>query len=123
MVVEDTSAPPKKKKAKKETAAAAKKAAAAAAAAAIVAAAASAVVVTAAAAAASSASASSSSRGSANGAPRGTLIVCPLSVLSNWSTQIESYLAEGAVSVYVYHGSDRERRPSVLQQYDIVITR
>ena len=110
---EDTSAPPKKKKAKKVSAAAAKKAAAAAAAA-------TAVMV---AAPSASSSAPSHSQGQSNGAPRGTLIVCPLSVLSNWSTQIESYLAEGAVSVYVYHGTDRVRDPAVLRQYDVVITR
>ena len=97
------------------SAAAAKKAAAAAAAAT--------AVMVAAPSASSSAPSHSQGQSQSNGAPRGTLIVCPLSVLSNWSTQIESYLAEGAVSVYVYHGTDRVRDPAVLRQYDVVITR
>jgi SWI/SNF-related matrix-associated actin-dependent regulator of chromatin subfamily A3 len=46
----------------------------------------------AAAAAAAAAAGAGSSPPAADG-PRGTLIVCPLSVLSNWQTQIEEHTA------------------------------
>ncbi|KAI7841955.1 hypothetical protein COHA_004482 [Chlorella ohadii] len=57
----------------------------------------------------------------AAGGPRGTLIVCPLSVVSNWQMQIEEHTA-GNLSVCVYHGPDRDKRVSVLSQYDVVLT-
>lgn len=38
---------------------------------------------------------------------RCTLIVCPVSVLSNWSDQISQFVAPGVLSVQLYHGSDR----------------
>lgn len=38
---------------------------------------------------------------------RCTLIVCPVSVLSNWTDQISQFVAPGVLSVELYHGSDR----------------
>ena len=55
------------------------------------------------------------------GSPRGTLIVCPLSVLDNWRQQLEAHTA-GGLSLLVYHGADRDRRASALGQHDVVIT-
>ncbi|KFO91269.1 Helicase-like transcription factor, partial [Buceros rhinoceros silvestris] len=55
--------------------------------------------------------------------PRATLIVCPLSVLSNWIDQFEQHIHEDFhVNVYVYYGSDRSKDPSVLSEQDVVLT-
>ncbi|XP_064313817.1 helicase-like transcription factor isoform X2 [Phalacrocorax carbo] len=55
--------------------------------------------------------------------PRATLIVCPLSVLSNWIDQFEQHIHEDFhVNIYVYYGSDRSKDPSVLSEQDIVLT-
>ncbi|XP_064021634.1 helicase-like transcription factor isoform X3 [Pogoniulus pusillus] len=55
--------------------------------------------------------------------PRATLIVCPLSVLSNWIDQFEQHIHQDFhVSVYVYYGSDRSKDPSVLSKQDVVLT-
>ncbi|CAG8528954.1 2272_t:CDS:10 [Cetraspora pellucida] len=53
---------------------------------------------------------------------RGTLIVCPLSTVSNWEEQLSSHVQEGALSLYVYHGGARISDPSLLVNYDVVIT-
>lgn len=37
--------------------------------------------------------------GSGAGGPIGTLVVCPMSVLSNWETQLEEHVKEGALKV------------------------
>ncbi|XP_054022731.1 helicase-like transcription factor [Dryobates pubescens] len=55
--------------------------------------------------------------------PRATLIVCPLSVLSNWMDQFEQHIHQDfQVKVYVYYGSDRSKDPSVLSEQDVVLT-
>ncbi|NXS96035.1 HLTF factor, partial [Jacana jacana] len=55
--------------------------------------------------------------------PRATLIVCPLSVLSNWIDQFEEHIhPDFHVNIYVYYGSDRSKDPSVLSEQDIVLT-
>ncbi|NXK20046.1 HLTF factor, partial [Arenaria interpres] len=55
--------------------------------------------------------------------PRATLIVCPLSVLSNWIDQFEQHIHQDfCVNIYVYYGSDRSKDPSVLSEQDIVLT-
>ncbi|NWX48779.1 HLTF factor, partial [Steatornis caripensis] len=55
--------------------------------------------------------------------PRATLIVCPLSVLSNWIDQFEQHIhGDFRVNIYVYYGSDRSKDPSVLSEQDIVLT-
>ncbi|KFP36238.1 Helicase-like transcription factor, partial [Chlamydotis macqueenii] len=55
--------------------------------------------------------------------PRATLIVCPLSVLSNWIDQFEQHIHQDfRVNIYVYYGSDRSKDPSVLSVQDIVLT-
>ncbi|KAM6258211.1 helicase-like transcription factor [Porphyrio hochstetteri] len=58
-----------------------------------------------------------------DGSPRATLVVCPLSVLSNWIDQFEQHIHPGFhVNVYVYYGSDRSKDPSVLSEQDVVLT-
>ncbi|EKM54585.1 uncharacterized protein PHACADRAFT_197015 [Phanerochaete carnosa HHB-10118-sp] len=53
---------------------------------------------------------------------RTTLIVVPLSVLSNWEKQIEDHVREGALSYCVYYGTGRKMTPEELKKYDIVLT-
>lgn len=54
---------------------------------------------------------------------RATLIICPLSVLSNWIDQFEQHVRPNVkLSVYLYYGSDRSRDPSFLSSQDIVVT-
>ncbi|CAI5534475.1 unnamed protein product [Closterium sp. Naga37s-1] len=67
-----------------------------------------------------------SSTGAADGVQgeqsRATLVVCPLSVLSNWTAQLAEHVAPGALSYYVYHGAERVRDPSFLSGFDLVFT-
>ncbi|KAF8527760.1 SNF2 family N-terminal domain-containing protein [Gautieria morchelliformis] len=51
-----------------------------------------------------------------------TLIVVPLSVLSNWKTQIAEHCASGAITSHVYYDSGRNLAPQDLPEFDVVIT-
>lgn len=53
-----------------------------------------------------------------------TLIVCPLSVMSNWSGQISTHMhQQKALNIYIYHGSGRlQMKAEDFSQYDVVIT-
>ncbi|CAG8482035.1 6832_t:CDS:10, partial [Cetraspora pellucida] len=51
-----------------------------------------------------------------------TLIVAPLSILGNWVDQINTHVKPGALSVYVFHGPNRNSSPSFLSSHDVVIT-
>ncbi|XP_028650528.2 helicase-like transcription factor isoform X1 [Erpetoichthys calabaricus] len=54
---------------------------------------------------------------------RATLIICPLSVISNWLDQFEQHIRpEVNLNVYVYHGSERKRDPAFLSKQDVVLT-
>ncbi|KAJ3200332.1 hypothetical protein HDU67_002141, partial [Dinochytrium kinnereticum] len=53
---------------------------------------------------------------------KATLIVCPLSVISNWCDQIQQHLVPKTVSWHVYHGKDRIENVDELSNFDIVIT-
>ncbi|KAF6726278.1 Helicase-like transcription factor [Oryzias melastigma] len=54
---------------------------------------------------------------------RATLIVCPLSVLSNWLDQFEQHIdPDVKLNVYLYYGSDRNRNKKFLSSQDVVIT-
>ncbi|KAG8893962.1 hypothetical protein FRB99_001605, partial [Tulasnella sp. 403] len=50
-----------------------------------------------------------------------TLIVAPLSVMSNWIAQIQEHVAK-QLRVYQYHGNKRRISAQKLAEYDIVIT-
>ncbi|GFP98264.1 uncharacterized ATP-dependent helicase c23e6.02 [Phtheirospermum japonicum] len=55
--------------------------------------------------------------------PAGTLIVCPTSVLRQWSQELVNKVApEADLSVLVYHGSNRTKDPVELAKYDVVVT-
>ncbi|KAG2423298.1 hypothetical protein HXX76_015447 [Chlamydomonas incerta] len=53
--------------------------------------------------------------------PRGTLIVCPVSVMSNWAQQLQEHTA-GNLTVYQYHGAERSSSPKLLAAQDVVLT-
>ncbi|KAL8187859.1 UNVERIFIED_CONTAM: hypothetical protein K2H54_057208, partial [Gekko kuhli] len=54
---------------------------------------------------------------------RATLIVCPLSVLSNWTDQLEQHIDPAVhLNTYVYYGSERSKDPAILSRQDIVLT-
>nr|POE85401.1 putative swi/snf-related matrix-associated actin-dependent regulator [Quercus suber] len=51
-----------------------------------------------------------------------TLIVCPKSVMSNWTQQITAHVKRDTFQVYSYHGSSRITDIDTLAQYDIILT-
>jgi SNF2 family DNA or RNA helicase len=53
---------------------------------------------------------------------KGTLIVCPTSVLSNWTEQINTHVIPGKLRYYVYHGPGRITDVEQLAKYDVVFT-
>uniref|UniRef100_A0AAY4AEU6 Helicase-like transcription factor n=1 Tax=Denticeps clupeoides TaxID=299321 RepID=A0AAY4AEU6_9TELE len=54
---------------------------------------------------------------------RATLIICPLSVLSNWLDQFEQHVRFGEnLSVYLYYGTERCRDHNFLSRQDVVLT-
>nr|XP_025036939.1 helicase-like transcription factor isoform X1 [Pelodiscus sinensis] len=54
---------------------------------------------------------------------RTTLIICPLSVLSNWIDQFEQHIRpDVCLNIYVYYGPDRSKDPVFLSKQDVVLT-
>ena len=54
--------------------------------------------------------------------PRTTLIVCPLSVMSNWEDQIAAH-TDGSLTVVRYHGPNRRSiKPADMADADVVVT-
>ncbi|KAJ5960973.1 Helicase C-terminal [Penicillium vulpinum] len=53
---------------------------------------------------------------------RTTLLVVPLSAVSNWVTQIKDHLKPRSISYYVFHGPSRTSDFNELAEFDIVIT-
>jgi SWI/SNF-related matrix-associated actin-dependent regulator of chromatin subfamily A3 len=54
-------------------------------------------------------------------APKTTLIVCPVSVMSNWTTQINDHVRENTLRVEIYHGPGRHDLLSNLNDIDVLI--
>ncbi|KAL9225619.1 hypothetical protein vseg_001521 [Gypsophila vaccaria] len=52
----------------------------------------------------------------------GSLIVCPMTLLSQWKAEIETHAQPGSLSVYVHYGQGRSRDAKLLSQQDVVIT-
>jgi SWI/SNF-related matrix-associated actin-dependent regulator of chromatin subfamily A3 len=48
--------------------------------------------------------------------------VAPLSVLSNWETQVKEHIAPGALTSCTYYGTGRNLSAAELKKYDIIIT-
>ncbi|KAF3843522.1 hypothetical protein F7725_002371 [Dissostichus mawsoni] len=53
---------------------------------------------------------------------KGTLIICPASLVHHWKMEIDRRLKAGMLSVCLYHGPNRERSAKVLAGYDVVVT-
>lgn len=53
---------------------------------------------------------------------KSTLLVSPLSAVKNWEDQIKEHLEPGALTYYVYHGTNRTQNVYELSKYDIVLT-
>ncbi|XP_040190068.1 transcription termination factor 2 [Rana temporaria] len=53
---------------------------------------------------------------------RGTLIICPASLIHHWKKEVERRVSDGKLRVYLYHGPNRESDTRLLAQYDIVVT-
>jgi len=52
---------------------------------------------------------------------RGTLVICPVSLVGQWVSEAKSKLKEPGL-VYSYHGTNRKRDPTVLAANSIVVT-
>uniref|UniRef100_A0A6P7GUY4 Transcription termination factor 2 n=1 Tax=Diabrotica virgifera virgifera TaxID=50390 RepID=A0A6P7GUY4_DIAVI len=52
----------------------------------------------------------------------GTLIVCPASLLNQWSRELEVRTTRGLASCEIYHGPRREKKAKRLAKYDMVVT-
>ena len=53
---------------------------------------------------------------------KATLIVAPLSTVSNWEEQLTTHIKPGVLSTYIYHGTNREGSISKLAEYDCIVT-
>jgi SNF2 family DNA or RNA helicase len=53
---------------------------------------------------------------------KSTLLVAPLSTISNWEEQISTHIKPGALSYYIYHGGNRINDVNELAKFDMVIT-
>lgn len=53
---------------------------------------------------------------------KATLLVCPLSTITNWEEQIKQHIRPGAISYHIYHGPHRVKDLDQLVKYDLVIT-
>lgn len=51
-----------------------------------------------------------------------TLLICPLSTITNWEEQIKAHIKPGQLTYYIYHGSNRIKDPKRLAEFDIVLT-
>ncbi|XP_068186181.1 transcription termination factor 2 isoform X2 [Antennarius striatus] len=51
-----------------------------------------------------------------------TLIICPASLVHHWKREIDRHVKAARLSVYLYHGSNREKRAKVLADHDVVVT-
>ncbi|GAA5843841.1 hypothetical protein JCM3766R1_005942 [Sporobolomyces carnicolor] len=51
-----------------------------------------------------------------------TLIVCPLSVASNWTDQFQQHVGKKRLKWHFYHGEGRELTKKQLREFDVVIS-
>lgn len=52
----------------------------------------------------------------------GTLVVCPATLINQWSGELEQRTKRGLASCELYHGPRRETKPKRLAGYDLVVT-
>lgn len=53
---------------------------------------------------------------------RATLLVCPLSTITNWEEQIKQHIKPETFKYHIYHGSSRIKDVKKLADFDLVIT-
>ncbi|XP_070831611.1 transcription termination factor 2 [Chaetodon trifascialis] len=53
---------------------------------------------------------------------KGTLIICPASLVHHWKREIDRHVKATKLTVYLYHGPNRERSAEVLADHDVVVT-
>ncbi|CAN6251747.1 unnamed protein product [Urochloa humidicola] len=52
----------------------------------------------------------------------GNLIICPMTLISQWKAEIEAHTKPGTVNIYVHYGQNRPKEASFIGQSDIVLT-
>ncbi|XP_051143259.1 DNA repair protein RAD5A isoform X2 [Andrographis paniculata] len=50
------------------------------------------------------------------------LIICPMTLIGQWKTEIETHAQAGALSLYVHYGQSRSQDAKVLAQSSVVLT-
>ncbi|KAL5594693.1 hypothetical protein BROUX41_001609 [Berkeleyomyces rouxiae] len=53
---------------------------------------------------------------------RATLLVCPLSTITNWEEQIKAHIKPDGLTYYIYHGAHRIKDVEKLADYDLILT-
>eukprot|EP00026_Physarum_polycephalum_P000815 Phypoly_transcript_00816.p1 GENE.Phypoly_transcript_00816~~Phypoly_transcript_00816.p1 ORF type:complete len:1274 (+),score=280.63 Phypoly_transcript_00816:101-3922(+) len=53
---------------------------------------------------------------------KSTLILCPVSLVTQWKSEIDKFVKRGHVKTFVYYGKERDISMKQLSSYDIVIT-
>lgn len=53
---------------------------------------------------------------------KATLLICPLSTVTNWEEQIKQHIKPGTMTYHIYHGPNRVKDVDELAQFDLVIT-
>ena len=53
---------------------------------------------------------------------KATLLVCPLSTVTNWEEQIKQHIQPGTLKYHIYHGPNRIRDSAKLADFDLVVT-
>ncbi|RVW58001.1 DNA repair protein RAD5B [Vitis vinifera] len=52
----------------------------------------------------------------------GTLIVCPMALLSQWKDELETHSKPESISIFIHYGGDRTNDPKVISEHDVVLT-
>ncbi|KAA3454517.1 Helicase protein with RING/U-box domain [Gossypium australe] len=52
----------------------------------------------------------------------GTLIICPMALLSQWKDELETHSRPETISIFVHYGGDRTSDPRVISEHDVVLT-
>ncbi|KAK0714909.1 SNF2 family N-terminal domain-containing protein [Lasiosphaeris hirsuta] len=53
---------------------------------------------------------------------KATLLICPLSTVTNWEEQIKQHVKPGSLTYHIYHGPNRVKNVEELARFDLVIT-
>ncbi|KAL8210271.1 hypothetical protein R6Q57_007003 [Mikania cordata] len=52
----------------------------------------------------------------------GTLIICPMALLSQWKDELETHSEPNSISVFVHYGGERSTDPKVIAEPTVVLT-